>query len=290
MNLFRAAGTAILLAAATAALAWVDTGHMVVAAIAEGRLKPEVLKTCQDLLKTGPTDRTQGFIEGACWPDDAKNQTTGPWHYIDLAFRTDGKPTKTKPDELNVVWAIEHFSAILKDSANTPQERAEALRYLIHFVGDIHQPLHATTRESDEHPDGDRGGNDFKIVPGDVFSGMERPPRNLHQVWDLGGGLFQPVQRPLDPESKGRILIQAQNIASRNPMSKFVLQRKDTNPMDWAKESQELAKTVVYHGIAPGDEPTVGYVAICKTVCAQRAALAGYRLADLLNRLLGKGK
>lgn len=290
MNLFRAAGTALLLAAATAAFAWVDSGHMVVAAIAEGRLKPDVLKICQDLLENGPTERTQGFIQGACWPDDAKNQTTGPWHYIDLPFRTDGKPTQTKPDEQNVVWAIQHFSAILKDKANPKADRAEALRYLIHFVGDLHQPLHATSRESDDYPEGDRGGNDFKIVPGDVFSGVTRPPRNLHQVWDLGGGLFPPVTRPLDPESKGRILILAQNIAGRNPMSKFVQQLKDPNPMAWAKESLELAKTVVYHGIEPGDEPSVAYVAICKTVCAQRAALAGYRLADLLNRLLGKAK
>lgn len=290
MNLFRAAGTAVLLAVATAAFAWVDTGHMVVAAIAEGRLKPEVLKICQDLLKNGPTERTQGFIQGACWADDAKNGTTGPWHYIDLPFRTDGKPTQTKPSELNIVWAIKHYSEMLVEKSKTPAERAEALRYLIHFVGDIHQPLHATSRESDEHPEGDRGGNDFKIVGGDAFSSMERPPRNLHQVWDLGGGLFQPVTRPLDPEAKGRILIQAQNIASRNPMTKFVQQLKDKSPMDWAKESLELAKTVVYRGIEPGDEPTVGYVAICKTVCAQRAALAGYRLADLLNRLLGKGK
>src|SRR5579871_4985950 len=130
------------LAVATSCFAWNATGHIMIAAIAEGRLDPVAFDECNRLLKIGGTANTTDFIQASCWADDTKTKENGPWHYIDIPYRNDGKPTTTKPGEENVVWAINHFLPILKDKTKPDPERADALRYLIHFVEDIHQPLH----------------------------------------------------------------------------------------------------------------------------------------------------
>lgn len=278
------------LALSTSALAWIDTGHMVIAAIAEDRLSNKAYKECERLLKIGGTEKTAGFVAGSCWADDTKTKENGPWHYIDLPIRADGKPTKTKPDEENVVWAIKRFSEILKDASKPDAERADALRYLIHFVGDVHQPLHGTTMESDALPNGDRGGNDTKIKADEVFPDMERPPTNLHFFWDMGGGLFMPgaFQRPLNQESLAKIHIQAQTLTARfqTTTPQFKDQIKDLDPMHWAEESMVTARDIVYK-VRTGGEIDPSYVQITKTICGQRATLAGCRLAALLNKLLG---
>jgi len=267
--------------------AWIDTGHMLVATIALRGLKPKVQAEADRLLQIGADPKNADFITTSPWADDIRRQRpeTGPWHYIDYHFRSDGKPDANKPDAENAVWAISKFSAILKDKSQPDAARSEALRFLIHFVGDIHQPLHATARDTDEHPAGDKGGNDFRITAPSVFNGINRPPRNLHAFWDFGGGLFQGEQRPLSAESKTRIDDLATKLTTEYP-AKSLRGVNDMNPDDWAKESFELSKTVVYN-LQEGSTPSDDYVKKAQDVCGRRIALAGYRLAKLLNQLLG---
>ena len=259
---------------------------MLVATIAQTKLKPKVKAEIDRLLKTGATERDADFVTTSPWADEIRNERreTGPWHYIDYHFRTDGKPTTNKPDAENVVWAINKFSAVLKDKTKSDLDRSEALRFLIHFVGDVHQPLHATARDTDAEPTGDKGGNDFKIIAPDAFNGVSRPPRNLHSFWDFGGGLFHGEPRPLSEDSKSRIDILSVYLMKQYP-EKSIKGASDLNPEHWALESFELDKTVVYK-LKDGSKPSDDYVNKAQEVSGKRIALAGYRLANLLNILL----
>lgn len=259
---------------------------MIVADIAYQRLTTTAKAESDRLLKIGATDRSYDFITTGPWADDIRSQRreTGPWHYIDLHFRDDGKPVTNKPDAENVVWAINKFSAVLADKTKPDTDRAEALRFLIHFVGDIHQPLHATARDSDAHPDGDKGGNDFPITAPESFQ-SGRPPRNLHSFWDLGGGLFSGERRPLSSDSKARIDSFAAKFTADYPASSLN-KVKDLNPQDWAEESLAYDKSFVY-SLKEGSTPSPEYVKQAQAISEKRLTLAGYRLAELLNKLIG---
>lgn len=266
------------------ALAWNATGHMVIAAIARREMTPFAVSEADRLLKIGGTETTNEFLTASVWADDTRTPETGPWHYINLHFRTDRQKTDNKPDPENAVVAIERFRKVLGDRSKLDAERADALRYILHFVGDLHQPLHAVARDSDENPKGDRGGNAFKIQPPAAMASTPRPPTNLHALWDSGVGLFPFIDRPLNSADRSRVEIQAQSLrASLPPESMPTV--NDLNPMNWAKEGLEAAKRTVYD-LREGTVPSQEYVQNGQTLSAKRATLAGYRLAMILNEAL----
>ncbi len=263
------------------ALAWHDTGHMVIAAIAYKRLTPRVKATVDALLQGGDP-RSSDFVSAACWADDTKNRTTARWHYIDLYFRSDGVATDLKAEPENVVWAINKFSAQLARKASGKAGRSTALRYLIHFVGDIHQPLHTASFVSIDHPTGDRGGNAFKIKPPHE---MPSRPRNLHSLWDSGGGLFSHIGRPLDSDAHREINTIATQLGDRY-QSVAATAARELRPGIWALEGERICESNVYQL----EENTVisnGYLETVQDVSSKRATIAGYRLAALLNKILG---
>lgn len=268
------------------ALAWNETGHMAIAAIAEKRLTKTAKAEADRLLKIGSTEKAVDFITSGPWADDIRNERreTGTWHYMDLHFRDDGKPSTNKPDEENAVWAIKKYSKILADKTKPDAERADALRFIIHFVGDAHQPLHATARDTEEHPKGDRGGNDFKILPPAESVGKSRAPKNLHSLWDSGCGLFSGKPRPLTDESKKALLDLVTKIETDNP-EKSLAHVHVRTPLKWVEESRDDAVKTVY-ALKENTVPSAEYMAAGKKLSETRAAYAGYRLADLLNRLL----
>ena len=261
---------------------------MVIAAIAERNLKTEVRLEADRLLRVGATDRAYDFITAGPWADDVRSQRqeTGPWHYINFHFRTDGKRTTMKPEPENVVVAIERMTAILKDRTRPDLERADALRFLIHFVGDIHQPLHTSARDTDQFPEGDRGGNEHKIQTPLIFSREARPPTNLHSLWDRGVGLFPEVDRPLSPQ--GRLLVETQAITLMAALpSPGMIPAPQMKPELWALEGHEYAKRIAY-AVDNGAEPTLGYIRLGQSLSARRGVMAGYRLAQLLNEQLAR--
>ena len=216
---------------------------MIVSAIAAKSLGPGVRAKIDALLKIGGDARSQDFYGAASWADDTKTRENGMWHYIDHYFRSDGKPATNKPDEQNVVGAINRFSRVLQDKHASEADRADALRYVIHFVGDIHQPLHATSRESDAMPKGDAGGNRFKIGP---VEGVKMYHPNLHTLWDFACGYYVSVHRPLTDDGRAQIDAYAAQIMADFPEDSMK-NVKDLNPTDWAQESFGVAKSFVYN-------------------------------------------
>jgi len=266
-------------------LAWNDFGHMVVADIASRVITPATNDKIQALLKIGGTEKTREMMTAACWADDTRTRENGPWHYINYHFRSDGKPTNLGPAEENVVWAIRRFSSTLRN-ANAPEaERADALRYLLHYVGDIHNPLHCVARDTEAFPNGDRGGNDFKIQP---YPGLRPEPRNLHFLWDMGAGEFPEIERPLTKAGREAIGEAAELALKLNPERQLASLLLITDPDAWAKEGLELAKAKVYK-LDENAVPPKAYVETVRKEALRRVTLAGYRLGRLLNRLLDPG-
>src|SRR5260370_9165610 len=183
--LLLAGGLALLTLTAPPANAWGCKGHQTVALIAEKHLSPEARQLVQQLLGDNPMDpklkrwcgnsTTDLIVDASTWPDDVRNERkNGPWHYIDI-------PRGKHKGELDgycgaegcVTRAIEEQRALLKDKSADPLTHADAIRYLIHFVGDMHQPLHAITNA-------DSGGN---CAAAKNFC-QEPEPNPLHQDRD----------------------------------------------------------------------------------------------------------
>lgn len=284
--LARLAASLAFLTLTSFALAWIDTGHMVIAEVAQTRLKPEVRQEIDRLLAYAKHPKGDDIWSASCWADDIRGERpeTGRWHFTNIHFRADGKPSTNKPPEDNIVAVITRFRAVLADRSKPDAERGEALRFLLHFVGDAHQPLHTTARDTDAFPKGDRGGNDFKIGSPPSFSDMSRPPTNLHFLWDMAGGLYREIPRPLTAEGKQRVRSLAEQLVAKHPEAEMP-EAEVLDPSVWAQEGFELAKAQVYT-LEEGTVPSDAYLKNAQEVSGQRLVLAGYRLARLLNQLL----
>ena len=264
------------------ALAWNAEGHMVVAQIACNHLDPAVKATCDALIAVNlgsfASTSTSNFVTAAVWADDFKSSLgTGTSHYIDLPFSLDGYPTNGVPPGIpNVVTAINQYVATLQSTNATPTDQATALRYLIHYVGDIEQPLHCSNAIYTNKPTGDAGGNGFPFNDGTLNS--------LHSLWDYGGGyLPNNVSRPLTATGQGTLNSMAAAIEATYPYTLSVGSIPD--PMTWAVEGWGLAQTVSYVGIASNTTPSVAYTNSAQATTVQRMAVGGQRLAKLLNTI-----
>jgi hypothetical protein len=261
-------------------LAWNAEGHMVVAQIAYNHLDSAVKARCDALIAVPLAyggNSTSNFVTAACWADDYKGQlSTGTWHYIDLPFSLDGTSANSfVPAPFDVVQAINLSIATLQSSTATPSNQAVSLRYLIHFVGDIQQPLHSSDAFFASQPNGDAGGNGFYI---------NGTWNNLHSLWDSGGGyLPDSLSRPLSSASQTTLNNKVAAIEADYPYTPNV--GTIPSPMDWAREGQGIAETVSYVGITLNSTPSTSYLNTAKTTTEQRMALGGHGLADLLTTL-----
>ncbi len=294
--------------------AWGCKGHQTIARIAEKQLTPQARESIDKLLTENPIDpklpRYCGnsghdlMADSSTWADDVRNEVkNGPWHYIDIprgAFRAplsqfcraDGCITQAIADQL----------AILKDKDANPRLRADALRYLIHFVGDLHMPLHATTNN-------DEGGN---CVPVRYFRRRPHPDHNsfvpnLHALWDTA---------ILERDSEGADAREYADFLSEMFSSDIPKwQAAGIHVDDWTWESHDLAETVVYGALIPKvpvetpapvhsctDANNIGermmhlnlfagqaYQDDAASVVEKRVAQAGVRLAMILNDAFGTG-
>ncbi len=274
--------TVLLALAALPGLAWNAGGHGVIAQIAYTNLKPAVKAEVDRLLLVGVKEKWQNVIDAASWADAVRSKQNGPWHYIDWHFWEDGRKTTNKPDEENVVWALKTLAPKLADKSQSDAERADALRFIIHFVGDIHQPLHCVARDTDAHPDGDKGGNSFSIVtPPDLPDRI----KNLHSMWDAGCGLFITSAKPGTPEARDEVTALATTLSQQYTPTKVIDMIKQRDFEAWSQEGLANAKQFVYK-FPEGTAPSREYLDAGKTLSGKLGAVAGYRLADLLNRLL----
>jgi hypothetical protein len=264
------------------ASAWVDQGHMAVVAIAWEDLTPQAQRRVTELVRWAPEARFRDPLSAATWPDYDPDRSRRPWHFINLHFRADGRPSANRPAEENVVWAIRRFTADLKNRGLDDRRHGEALIKLLHFVGDVHQPLHTMSRDTERLPQGDRGGNDFPIAP--IHGMSERGPvANLHLLWDFGGGLFGGVEVPPDARQEADLRVLARQIRRHHPRASLP-EVGEQVPMRWAEEGFALRGLV--YDLNEGEAVPQGYLDRVREVSRRRVALAGYRLADLLNRAL----
>lgn len=272
----------------TVSHAWEEEGHQIVAHIAYGRLSPKARAVANKLLQTplppvGITRESKDFVAASVWADqvrgDSNYKQTGPWHYIDYPFGITPEtslPTDL-PEKENIVIALKREIAVLRNPAAKQTDRATALRFLIHFVGDIHQPLHCATRVSPLSPQGDRGGNEYRIHPEG-----EDQNESLHAYWDSGLGEFS--------QSSGQVKVMAARAMQANPASVAGWKVGGVTAFNqWAGESKWLANNFVYNGLRRGKQPPATYVQAGHKVVNKRVAWAGYRLALLLNYLLAGG-
>ena len=307
---------ALALFASPAAHAWGCQGHETVALIAEMHMNPQTLAKVNQILQDSPVDPALNHhctetgltpMAGvASWADDYRSAhpETGGWHYVDVprgGTRADFAAACPEKEGC-VTKALRTQVDILRAPSSTAQQRADALRFVIHFVGDIHQPLHDTTND-------DRGGN---CVPVGFF-GTEPQTRNpqsesyspnLHGVWDSSI-----VGRMVGDKTVQQFAKEVE-AAQASGMSAWMA--GSMNFDDWAWEGHELAESVTY-GKLPNaipiekpvemtscaDDNHVGarmlalhedleqpYQDVSAPVVQQQLAKAGARLAALLNDVL----
>lgn len=279
----------LLLVAPSTALAWDDAGHILVASIAYERLNPAARAKVEALTKTIRfCGKTYDGVNVGEWMDDIKADSTHddlrPWHYVDLPI-FDGTPPapQTQSGKENAVARINWAVETLRKGLGSDKKDGEVLGYLVHLVGDLHQPLHAATRYTAANPKGDAGGNGFKLV------GVPEVD-NLHWYWDSAAGAFnywQPTHR-LDARDRRRLDIYQRQIVAAYPADSMP-ELKETDPQKWAQESNALARTVAY-ALPENSQPTPAYGEKAQATARRRIALAGYRLANLVNSLYTETK
>jgi hypothetical protein len=248
---------AALLCAGIPALAWGPEGHALVARIADAQLTAAARAQVAAILGPGAT-----MASVSSWPDQIRRERpqTAPWHYVDIPIDKPGLDMERDCPKGNcVIAAIASMRAKLRDAATPPAERREALMFVIHFVGDMHQPLHS----SDNH---DKGGNDVHIV----FHGQ---PGNLHGLWDSG---------LLGRMGKEDELFPRLSAASAGRRRKFA--KGTVN--DWAEQAHKLAQQTTYGKLPHGSpvEITADYERRADAMIDLQIERAGARLAAVLNQ------
>jgi hypothetical protein len=204
-------------------------------------------------------------------------------HFIDKPFSTPDGMTLPAIPSPNVQDSIALFRGVLASSDPDPK-KAYDLSWLLHLVGDVHQPLHATTRVTSDHPDGDDGGLAVKLS----CTGCQT---ELHMFWDDLLGATTKLQAP--PEEKGlpdpasiRAIIRAAKQLPPADATAAAISSEAT----WVTESFEAAQNSVYPGLVPAANGhfslSSGYKTAAKKLAKKRIALAGARLANMLNNEL----
>jgi len=281
----------ILLLFQVKTFAWGDTGHMTVAQIAYQNLDSQAKKNRADELaglirfQNENIEKSYEFVTSACWMDDIRDapmfEPLKDWHFITQRYIINNAVADEPPPPVNAASIIYWLGHKLNDKDEADLKKAYYLAELNHLIGDIHQPLHSVTRYTPDRKGGDRGGNFFPLDD-------TAPRKNLHSYWDAGGGLFgfRDVGRPLNDNRRKMLVTYANKIMSDYPKSAMVNEINDLKPDNWAKEGFNLAKMHVYQGIKEDVIPSEPYQANAQKVSARRIALAGYRLAKLLNKVL----
>jgi len=259
------------------AFAWDATGHKLVAQIAWQNLTPKTKAFIKRYTRAFPKHCSEYkcFLAMSVWPDQIKSKNINVfdhWHFISQGFTDDHfHVPPTQP--YNVVWAIPQMQMIMTSSKAPTQAKTLALSFFIHFIGDIHQPLHCISLFNKKYPQGDQGGNLILI----------RSPyaTELHSLWDQGVGSFYIYSKHYPLPITGIQKLAAQ-IMKTYPQKSFGEKVINYDPQQWAQDSFQLAKTNAYP-MKTNAIPSKQYIKHNRVIALKQVALAGYRLAYLLN-------
>lgn len=300
---------AALVAQPTSLLAWDLYGHHVVGAVAWEELSPSTRLAVCELLQKAPTDSDlpgllppgprplevlcrELFIKAQGWADlvrdeiwsNRKERYDHPeWHYVNHFWTTGPSGPRALPErgtlgELST--RLPELIAKVGNPALPASERAVALAWVLHLTGDAHQPLHSSGRVTPLEPKGDRGGNDFAL------DDLESP--NLHALWD---SILRRARRPSFGESYFRWVSRvAMELAAAHPRDSLAREIAVESPESWCKESAAIAMSSAYPEYLERNSPLPKrYQDEVFAIARKQAALAGYRLARVLERLLARG-
>lgn len=266
--------------ASTLALPWGSEGHKTVGDIANELLTPQARQQVSDLLvddldASGAPSGRKTLGEVASWPDEIRSTPKGkgvaPWHFDDVPLCTPAPKSEWCPDGNCASEQIARHYATLQNPAASHLERNEALKWIVHLVGDIHQPLHSANHD-------DRGGNDVSVT----FLDNAAPKLNLHSVWDTYA-----VRRLLEEKSlTGASMAQSITAQQQADWSNGTVSQ-------WVAEATDLARNVTYKQLPGGfacDAKIEDRLDLDETYYAQAAPVielqlkkAGFRLAGILN-------
>ncbi|WP_207795963.1 S1/P1 nuclease [Kinneretia aquatilis] len=249
-----------LLLSSAPAQAWGAEGHRLVASVAEQGLSPAARAEVQRLLALEPGSTLASI---STWADEHRSPQTGPWHYVN--FPRDGgcnyEPARDCEDGACVVSAIERQVEVLKNDKASDEARLKALKYVVHLVADVHQPLHAGFAD-------DRGGNSYQV------QGFGRGS-NLHSLWDSG------LMRNRAGGAEGLmqdLMLKAGSGSQRVPAT------DSRAAAQWAVESCRLVSAPGFY--PDGHKVDQSYADAHDPALRQRLAEAARRLAGVLNSSL----
>lgn len=238
------------------ATAWGAQGHRVAGSVAEQHLSPAAQKAVFDILGN------ESLASASTWADEMRSspsqfwqQTAGPLHYVNPPASGSYKP-ENAPAHGDAYTALADFADDITNETLTLEKRQLALRFSIHIVQDLHQPLHAGVRK-------DRGGNDVRVS----FAGRAS---NLHRVWD--SGLLQAAGR--NDSAWVTHLWQAYPLADRSLW-------EQTDPLVWIEESASISRRLYPDSTQLGQR----YIDLHRETVERRLAMAGVRTAAYLNAL-----
>lgn len=295
-GLIVAVAAAGAMVAAAPADAWDSVGHQVVAAIAWEQMQPEARAKAVELLLAAPADSglpalvpgaagspergRELFVRAATWPDIVRDEAFperreryhhSNWHYINFFWDQGGPGGSPRdrldlhPQDTNVVERLSALELALADRDLPAAERGIDLAWVLHLVGDVHQPLHTSARVTELEPEGDRGGNLFFLAQ----------RSNLHSYWD--GILRRSLPFWWTPD---RIAHELCRRYPTPPPAGFDFE-------GWAREGLASAKGVVYPPeLEREGKPPRRYRKTAYAVSSRATARAGYRLAALLDAAL----
>jgi hypothetical protein len=260
-HLFSAVLAVAGLMSSVSALAWGPLGHRTIAGMAQDRLSEPARREVRNLLQP---DNESTLVDIATWADDLRDtdpdrfRASGKLHFVNFSSaQCRYTPARDCRKGECVVASIERYSAILADRSRPRAERADALRFVSHFVADVHQPLHASYRP-------DKGGNSVQLR-----YGREGRTRNLHSVWDS-------------------LIINSADL--RWPQYAQLLERNLKPPAQmgdavaWAEESCRVVRDEAIY--PDSDRIDDAWLERQRPLAERRMQLAAVRLADLLERLL----
>lgn len=265
----------LLLTLSGQALAWSKQGHQLVGELAERELSPAAHAEVRRLLEGEPVPTLAGV---SVWADEIRAESRGagnelgkkssPWHYVNFPGEgCDYAPARDCPDGNCVIGAINAQAAILADRSRSDEDRRNALKFLVHFVGDAHQPMHAGFAH-------DRGGNNFQVQ----YRGRGKPEgqgTNLHGVWDYW--LLQSAG--LDNAAYVERLLQS-------PVPADTTLDAANPPLEWTLESCRLIASE--QAYPQGRRRNLGdnYLDTHRPTAERRLRQAGDRLARVINDAL----
>ena len=257
----------VLLACATTAHGWGETGHRIIARIADDLLTDRARASVRTLLRGNSMENVSVFADHYRLIDT----NTAPWHFVDIPVSAGNYDPNRDCRQHHgcVVEELEHFKKVLVDTHTTVSNRAFALMFVIHLVGDLHQPLHCADNN-------DRGGNEVKVSFFGETTNSFGAPWNLHAAWD--SGLIE--HRGLSEAAYARKLT-----AHLQPDTIPAMQAGTT--IDWALQSHSNAVHFAYP-IPADHELGAAYLRKARPVLDDSLLKGGLRLARVLNEALGR--